>query len=118
MKKRSRFIARLFTLVLFAIMANAATAQLSKIENQVPRGVPLKIEFKGYDSNNWIRDLEIVVTNTGKKPIYFLFLSFTLDVKAEDGNVLGFPLLFGNGDLYSTDSEASFGDDSIPPYRK
>lgn len=93
-----------------------AYGQLTEIENQIPKRVPLKIEFKNYDSDNWVHDLEIVVTNESKKPIYFLFFALTLDVKAEDGNVRGFPITFGNGDwLGSTEALARPDEEFIAP---
>ncbi len=107
-------ILKLAFVLLFGFVS-FAEGQLKKIENRIPKNVPLKVEFKNYESENWIRDLDIVVTNTGEKPVHFLFLSLTLDVKAEDGNVRGFALLFGNGDLYSTEAEAKMGDPSIAP---
>lgn len=87
-----------------------------EIENKLPKNVPLKVEFKNHDSENWVHDLEIKVTNTGKKPISFLYLLLILDVKTEDGNARGFPFNFGNGKAaYSSDGIAMEGDPSIFP---
>lgn len=108
------FLISLLVLVPFASEQNV-WGQLKEIENRIPKNVPLKVEFKNYDSENWVHDLDIIVTNTGNKPIYFLFLSLTLDVKSENGNVRGFGLPFGNGELHSTETEAKPGDLSIAP---
>ena len=42
------------------------------LENKLPKSVPLKIEFSGNDNLSWWYDIEVKVTNKGKKPIYFL----------------------------------------------
>ena len=108
------FLISLFILVPVA-SEQSVWGQLGEIENQIPKNVPIKVEFKNQESENWVHDLEIIVTNTGKKPVHFLFLSLTLDVKAENGNVLGFALLYGNGDLYSTETEAKAEDIAVAP---
>lgn len=102
-------------IALFVLSALVAQAQLDQIENRIPKNIPLKVEFKNFKSETWVHDLEIIATNTGNKPIHFLFLSLTLDIKAEDGNVRGFALIFGNGDLYSTEAEAKASDPAIAP---
>ena len=79
-------------LAFLSISVSLAHAQLEQIETRIPKNVPIKVEFKNYESTNWVHNLEIIVTNSGKKPIHFLFLSLTLDVKSENGNVRGFAL--------------------------
>lgn len=100
------------------LMSSAASAQIPEMENKVPENIPLKIETKNSDSPKWVYDMEIEVTNTGKKPIYFLFLSLTFDLKDERGVVFGFPLIFGNNELYSTEGLSSIGDAAIQPGEK
>jgi hypothetical protein len=85
------------------------------IEDKVPKNVPIKLEFVKADSPTWVRDLNIKVTNTGTKPIRFLYLDLVLDVLADTGYPWGFPLVFGNGDLYSTTVLANNDDKSIEP---
>ena len=120
MKVRSS-AARFSVLILHAVFVllvslPVAYGQPTEIEVRIPKKVPLKIELKNHDSENWVHDLEIVVTNTSTKPIYFIFLCLVLDVKAQDGNNYGFPFFFGNGDLYGkVDMEAKPNDASIAP---
>ncbi len=91
-------------------------AQLVEIENKIPKSAPIKIEYKNQDSDNWVHDLEIRVTNTSRKPIYFLALSIILqDLKSEEGNPWGFPLDFGNHDLVSNSKIATLNDVAIAP---
>lgn len=94
-------------LFLMVLSSNSQTfGQLLEIENTIPKNVPIKIEVKNQDSANWIEDLEIEVTNTGKKPIYFLLLFLTLDKKTEKGDSYGFSFNYGDKTLYSTEGLA------------
>ena len=112
----TKSISKILFLLSIAFLANKyAYSQIAEIESKIPKNVPIKIELKNQDSVDWVHDLEIIVTNTGKKPIYFLFLSLVLDVKAEDGNFRGFSLLYGNKNLYSTEGLAEENDSSIQP---
>lgn len=93
----------------------SASAQLA-IENKFPKAAPLKVEFKNDASPDWAHELEIIVTNTGKKPIYYLYILLYLDVKDETGITRGFTFDFGNGKtLYSTEGVAAEGDPSLLP---
>ena len=62
-------------LLVIIFSSNNSFGQLLEIENKIPKNVPIKIEFEHQDSEDWARDLEIKVTNTGKKPIYFYCFS-------------------------------------------
>lgn len=76
----SRFFARIIGSGFLLLLSSAgAYGQLSKIDNKLPKAVPLKVEFKNFGNENWWHDLEIKVTNTGKKPIYYLDLGLWLD---------------------------------------
>jgi hypothetical protein len=90
-----------------------AFGQLAEIENKITKNVPLDVEVKNFDSENWVYDLEIKVTNTGKKPIYYLYLSFTLDEQLNGGPV-GFLLQYGAGQLYTTNVLARPLEEDVP----
>lgn len=92
--------------------------QLIEIENKLPKIVPVEVEFKNYDKENWWHDLEIKVTNTGKKPIYYLWLILSLDVADEEGNLRAVSLKFGDIKRFgsTTNGEvASESDSAILP---
>lgn len=81
-----------------------------KFEDGIPKHVPVKVKikkekeesFKEFDNEHWLRDIEIEVTNTGTKPIYFLDIRLSLpDTRGPDGNIIAWPLLFGRTDLSS-----------------
>lgn len=105
-----------FLLLIFFLSCESVFSQLTKIENKIPKNAPIKVEFRHVDSENWVRDLEVKVTNVGKKPIYYLYLLIILDVKTEDGASKGFTFHFGNGKtLYSTEGLAKPDDSAILP---
>jgi len=107
----------LFLLVIIFSANKYAFGQLTEIENRIPKNAPIKLEIKNQDSEDWVSDLEFVVTNTGKKPIYFLGFSLLLDVKDDDGRTRGFYFDYGNKNLVSTESLAAGGDLPILPNR-
>lgn len=104
-----------FLLVIVFFANSYVFGQLTEIENRIPKNVPVKVEIKNQDSENWVHDLEILVTNTGKKPIYFLSLFLILDIKADNGDQYGFHLYYGNKELVSTEKLAEEGNSSIFP---
>lgn len=121
-----RFGKRLFRILflLTIVFVPAALGQLTEIENKLPKNVPLKIEFKNYDKENWLRDLEIKVTNTGNKPIYYLALTLWLDATYPEnlgpGSGKQQVISFEFGDLrkfYSTEGKylAGLDDPAINP---
>lgn len=70
------------------------------IENQLPRHLPIKVELKNLDKEPLLRNLEVKVTNTSNKPIYFLRLAIALpDVLSPDDSPIGFPLRYGRAEL-------------------
>src|SRR5262249_31090241 len=68
-----------------------------KIGIGVPKHLPLKFEVRNLDSDHWVYDLEIVVTNTSTKPIYYLDFFITMPgFKSKiTGNKLGFWFRYG-----------------------
>jgi hypothetical protein len=92
-----------------------------ELKDTIPKHLPIKVKikkekekaFKDLKNEKWVRDFELEVTNTGDKPIYFLSLSLSLpDVKAPDGNNMGFSLHYGRSALGSIETKA--GPDDIP----
>jgi hypothetical protein len=70
------------------------------IEDLIPQQVPITVEFKSLKTNSLLRDIEIKVTNTAKKPIYFLELGIVLpDNLSPEGFPIGFPLRYGRPEL-------------------
>lgn len=102
-------------LISIVALAPPAHSQLTKIENKLPKNVPLEVEFKNYDRPDWWHHLEITVTNTGKKPIFYTYLWLVTDRKGPNGNGIAFPFQFGDGRLLSTEGVASGETPAIYP---
>jgi hypothetical protein len=82
------------------------------IEDQIPPGVPIEVEIRNLKTDSLLRDIEIKVTNTAKKPIYFLELGMVLpDNLSPDGYPIGFPLRYGRLALIKLESPLA---DDVP----
>jgi hypothetical protein len=98
-------------------------------ENTLPKEVPLKVKikkekeqsFKDLKNEKWVRELELELTNTGDKPIYFLdmFLRTNvapgIEVMLEDGvreGRLGLTIEYGRAELGDIISKP--GPDDVP----
>jgi len=104
-----------------------ASAKLPQEERQLEismlKHVPLRIEiteekgkkFKDLNNENWARDFELQVTNTGDKPIYSLSFMLFLDVKATKGFQILTPVAYGRVELSDHRVRATADDVSIKP---
>ena len=102
-----------FLLLLFVVWGFAASgAQQSppeggrEVSDKVPKHLPIKVKIKkpeklkDAENDDWLDYLEIEVTNTGTKPIYFLSIDLDLpDVLGENGLNYGFDYMYGRGGL-------------------
>lgn len=88
----------------------------------MPEDVPIKIKikkekeliFKDMKSEKWVRELELEVTNTGDRPIYYLDLLLVSDVTI-GGSHFVFPLAYGRDALGNIISKATSEDIPIKP---
>jgi hypothetical protein len=92
------------------------------LENKVPTDLPFKIKikkekeesFKDLKNENWLREFELELANTGDKPIYFFYLTLVTDVRV-DGSRLVFPLTYGRAELGDIVTKAAPDDVPIQP---
>lgn len=76
-----------------------------ELKNTVPAHVPITIKlkneqrFQNMSNQNWARDLEIEVTNTGTKPIYYLNMMIIMPEIVISGGKFGIPLAYGRSEL-------------------
>lgn len=126
----------LYTRLILAILAVAASSvlivgvrpaksfQQREIVYNIPESVPIKVRFKSTkeskfkDLNNsdWLRDLELEVTNTSNRPIYFLeFWLMLPDIRSESDNPLAFSLRYGRADFIRPETQAIVTDLPIQP---
>src|SRR2546423_13624686 len=87
-----------------------AQSEEREIEDKIPKHLPIKIKikkekekaFKDLKNDNWMRDVEFEVTNTGDKPIYFLYIVVEMpEITAPNGTIMAFPLVYGRTEFDS-----------------
>ena len=94
-----------------------------QLEDSIPKHVPLKVKvkkekeagFKDLKNEQWAREFELEVTNTGTKPIYSLYLYVVTDIKAAAGFRIVFPLYYGRDELGDIRTRAEPTDIPIKP---
>lgn len=86
-----------------------------KLSDTTPKHLPIKVEFKNAQTDNFIEDFEIVVTNTGKKPIYGLRFSVIFSSIKVDGMPVGPSFYYGRHELSLLDNRAQPDDVPIKP---
>ena len=107
-------------------LVHSAAQQVTKrtFEDKIPPQVPLKVKIKkekeekalDVNNKNWFRDIEIEVTNTSDKPIYFLSLDIVMtDVRNERDVPMTFPLRYGRTDFYDHNAKPTPEDIPIEP---
>jgi hypothetical protein len=76
------------------------------VVDKIPKHLPIKVKvrkpekLKDAKNEEWLGELEVEVTNTGTKPIYFLEIVLDLpDVFASNGLNFAYPLEYGRIEL-------------------
>jgi hypothetical protein len=69
------------------------------IDDMLPAHLPIKVELKNLEVEPMLPNLEVKVTNTSGKPIYYLALHMSLPDILVMGHPVGFPLEYGRGAL-------------------
>src|SRR5215208_1116515 len=103
-------ISSLFSLVVVCGFVVSGAQSEEKAEREVvekiPKHLPIKVKvrkpekLKDATNEDWLGEVELEVTNTGTKPIYFLDLDiFMPDVFAPNGLNFGYRLSYGRGAL-------------------
>ena len=114
----------LFLFSRFGPVQSAAQQGKRTFENKIPPQVPLKVKIKkekedkalNTENKNWFRDIEIEVTNTSDKPIYFLSLDIVMpDVLSDTGVMMTFPIRYGRTDFYDHNTKPVREDIPIEP---
>lgn len=102
--------------------AQSASEGEREVVDKIPKHLPIKVKVKRperlKDAKNeeWLGELELEVTNTGTKPIYFLQIVLDLpDVFAPNGLNLAYKLEYGRGELISLSEPVRPEDVPIQP---
>ena len=113
--------------LLFSTLAplQSTTAQQRRrvFESKFPKQIPVKVRIKkdkeaaalDLTNKNWFRDIEIEVTNTSNKPIYYLRLDIITDVSNENLLTMVFPLRWGRPELADVNAKPGPDDIHIKP---
>ena len=81
--------------------------QLRQLLNDIPQHLPLRVEVRNLQTDRFAHDLEVEITNTSDKPIYYLSLILTLTgIRGSTGYEIGFPLAYGRRALLDLDNRA------------
>jgi hypothetical protein len=112
---------------LFGIMSGAAQTPAKEereVEDKIPKHLPIKIKIKkekeekvkDLKNEDWLGELEVEVTNTGTKPIYFLEIVLDMpDVFSPNGVQIATRLDYGRGELIALDEPLRSDDVPIKP---
>lgn len=85
------------------------------IKNDIPQHLPVKVKVKNSGSEKWLEELEVEVTNTSNKPIYFMILTLELPDVTISGIPIIFPLRYGRKELLDFTVATQPDDPAIRP---
>lgn len=90
--------------------AQSPSAEEREVVEKIPKHLPIKVKIKKPEklkdakNEDWLGEVEVEVTNTGAKPIYYLHISVYMpDVFAPSGHNYGYGLTYGRAKLISLD---------------
>lgn len=123
-RRRRPFAPIMFALWLGVLLTSTEVQAQGErlLETRIPANVPIKVSikpekeasFRDLQNEQWVREFELEVSNTGHKPIYFLFIYLITDVNA-GGEPLMFSLVYGRPELGGVINQAQPGDIPIKP---
>jgi hypothetical protein len=88
---------------------------------EIPERLPIKVKlkseksFKNAENDNWMRELEVEVKNTGSKPIYYVQLSLHMPDVLIGGHPLAASMGYGRTALFYPETPVEPGDVPIMP---
>ena len=105
------------------LQSTSAQQRRRAFESNLPKEIPIKVKIKkdkeaaalDPKNKNWFRDIEIEVTNTSNKPIYYLRLDIVTDVRNDDLLTMVFPLRWGRPELSDLNLKPGPNDIQIKP---
>ncbi|HEX8147048.1 MAG TPA: hypothetical protein VF591_07715 [Pyrinomonadaceae bacterium] len=88
--------------------AQSGAKQEREVKEKIPKHLPIKVKvkrperLKDAENEDWLGEVELEVTNTGTKPIYYLHISVYMpDVFAPSGRNYGYGFEYGRVELIS-----------------
>ncbi|HLL71674.1 MAG TPA: hypothetical protein VK363_09595 [Pyrinomonadaceae bacterium] len=90
--------------------------EAKELDDKIPKHLPIKAKVKNLDKENWAREMEVEVKNTGEKPIYYLSFSLRMpEVTDENGTVVAFKFVYGRPEVADFESRPTPEDVPIYP---
>src|ERR1041385_2153731 len=104
-------------------LSQTSQQQERQVENKIPKHVPLDVKltkekeknWKDLKNENWARDFQIEITNTGNKPIYAFGIHLDFDVPNEYQYDLTVDILYGRQEISDPRSIATADDIPLKP---
>lgn len=118
------------TVLLFKARSRPAAARTQTVppakrlfENRVPEHLPIRVKirrekeklFRDLDNENWARDFELEVKNTGEKPIYYLVFALGVPDAKIANSYQTFVIAFGRVELSDLNNRPAPDDIPIRP---
>lgn len=105
------------------LQAVPAPEKMRLFENRISQNLPIRVKikrekekrFRDVDNENWARELELEVKNTGDKPIYFLFLHLDVPEAKIRDSYQSFAIVYGRVALSKWEERPTPEDVSIKP---
>lgn len=110
-------------LIASRLTSSSAALQERIFENKIPAHIPIKVKikkekeksFKDLKNEKWLSEFELEVTNTGEKPIYFLYIIMGTNVKVDNGLEMVYPIVYGRAQLGDIFTKSTSDDIAIKP---
>jgi len=91
----------------------AAEQSLKRVKNLIPSHIPIKVKVKHLEINKKMRDIEIEVTNTAAKPIYYINLVLRL-IRVRDENNIPMAVRFQYGRIQLVNFQTEITPEDVP----
>ncbi len=110
-----------FFLILSTVsLPSIAQSNVRVIDDTIPKHLPISVKIKkekeskvrDFANQDWARDLEVEVTNTSDKPIYYLAIFVVMPEITDGGMEVAFPLKYGRPEFIEADTKP--GPDDVP----
>ncbi|MGB9181367.1 MAG: hypothetical protein WCB68_19200 [Pyrinomonadaceae bacterium] len=90
--------------------------KLKNVMNLIPKHIPLKVKIKNIEVEKKLREVEVEITNTSDKPMYFINLWLDLTgVKSDSGVQVTMPISYGRVELSDFQTEITPNDVPLQP---
>jgi hypothetical protein len=124
LEKLLAVLAVVFCLIVGAQTSLSRTSQQERqVKNVIPKHVPIEVKitkekekvWKDPKNENWAKDFEIEITNTGDRPIYALVVRLYFDVPDASEDYSSTDIAYGRREINNSSFKATADDVPIKP---